>query len=396
MAAVNTSVLRNSSTDPQGLSKEAYEGMIIVDGKCFLRDAGRYIGHGAHLSDDYLSMIRSSGLTAISTTVGGSRTLSDTIAYISKIDDEIASRPDALMRINQSSDIGSAKRSGRLGVIYDTQGTNELAGNAEGIGALAKAGVRIFQLTYNKASLAGDGCLEPRNAGLSDFGRNVIFAIESARCLLDLSHAGRRTTAEAITAAKKPCAITHAGCYAINPHPRNVEDAEIRAVANKGGVLGIYFMTYLRETGQSLREDVISHVEHAIDVAGEDHVTIGTDGDMGPLVLDDAFREYWRYEVCEPRVRAGIAAPNEGPDIFNYVPEYNAPNRLQLLGDDLIRRGHKLSRVEKILGGNLMRVFRERLCMTKRLALQVQPQLAPKSVPSRQRPRDHRPPRGRR
>ena len=225
---------------------------------------------------------------------------------------------------------------------------------------------------------------------------NVIFAIESARCLLDLSHAGRRTTAEAITAAKKPCAITHAGCYAINPHPRNVEDAEIRAVANKGGVLGIYFMTYLRETGQSLREDVISHVEHAIDVAGEDHVTIGTDGDMGPLVLDDAFREYWRYEVCEPRVRAGIAAPNEGPDIFNYVPEYNAPNRLQLLGDDLIRRGHKLSRVEKILGGNLMRVFRERFCMTKRLALQVQPQLAPKSVPSRQRPRDHRPPRGRR
>jgi membrane dipeptidase len=349
----------NSLFDSTSLSREAYEKMIIIDGKCFLRDAGRYVGHGANLSDEYLSVIKSSGLTAISTTVGGSRTLEDTVAYISKIDEEVASRPDAVMRIHQAADIASAKRSGRLGVIYDTQGTDELAGKAERVAVLAKAGVRVFQLTYNKAALAGDGCLEPRNAGLSDIGRDVISAIESERCLLDLSHAGRRTTAEAIAAAKGPCAITHAGCYAVNPHPRNVEDAEIKAIANKGGVLGIYFMTYLRKAGQSLREDVIAHVEHAIDVAGEDHVTIGTDGDIGPLVLDESFREYWRKEVCEPRVRAGIAAPNEGPNIFNYVPEYNVPNRLQLFGDDLIKRGHKLSRVEKILGGNLVRIFQE-------------------------------------
>jgi membrane dipeptidase len=118
-------------------------------------------------------------------------------------------------------------------------------------------------------------------------------------------------------------------------------------------------MSYLLKRGQCHREDVFAHIDHAIQVAGEDHVTVGTDSDIGPLVLDETYREWWRTQVCEPRVRAGIAAPNEGPDIFNYVPEYNAANRLQLLGEDLLKRGHKLARVEKILGGNLFRVYQE-------------------------------------
>ncbi|WP_189338423.1 dipeptidase [Sphingobium sp. SCG-1] len=343
----------------EGLSKDAYRKMIVIDGKGFLRQRGRYVGKGGVLTDTYLEDVRASGLTAISTTVGGSSAFEVTAAFMSRIDEAIASRPDALMKIETGADIDEAKQSRRLGVIYDTQGTHELDGKVERVAELARLGVRVFQLTYNRAALAGDGCVEGRNAGISDFGREVIEAIEAQHCLLDLSHAGRRTTTEAIAASKRPCAITHAGCNAVTPHPRNVDDAEIRALAEKGGIFGIYFMTYLRASGQSVRDDVIAHIEHAIDIAGEDHVTIGTDGDIDSLVLDKAFREYWRVEVCEPRVRAGIAAPNEGPDIFNYVPEYNVPDRLRLFGDDLIKRGHKLSRVEKILGGNLHRIYRD-------------------------------------
>lgn len=348
-----------SSRSPQGLSDHAFRDMVVIDGKGLLRDGGKCIGNGANLTQDYVSVIRASGLTAVCTTVGGSRSLQQTTAFITNTDATLASRPDVLMKVHRAADIASAKKSGRLGVIYDVQGTHELDGKAENVRVLAQLGVRVFQLTYNKAALVGDGCTERRNAGLSDFGHEVIAAIQAEHCLLDLSHAGRRTAAEAIAASKGPCAITHAGCNAVNSHPRNVDDAEIKAVADKGGVVGIYFMTYLRSSGQSVREDVIAHIEHAIDVAGEDHVSIGTDGDISPLVLDDAFREYWRVEVCEPRVRAGIAAPNEGPDIFNYVPEYNTPDRLRQLGDDLMKRGHSISRVEKILGGNLLRVFNE-------------------------------------
>jgi len=350
---------RSDVSSSESPTREAYKKMLIIDGKCFFRDAERYIGPEGTMTEDFLATIRASGLAAISTTVGGSRTIEGTLAFIAKTDEAIASRLDTVMKVNQASDITSAKQSGRLGIIYDIQGTHELAGDTQHVAVLARAGVRVFQLTYNKAALAGDGCLERRNAGLSDFGRDVIAAVESERCLIDLSHAGRRTTAEAIAVAKAPCAITHAGCNAVNPHPRNVDDTELRAIAKNGGVFGVYFMSYLRKLGQCHREDVIAHIEHAIDVAGEDHVAVGSDSDIGPLVLDDAYREWWRTKVCEPRVRAEIAAPNESPDIFNYVPEYNAANRLQLLGNDLLSRGHKLARVEKILGDNLLRVYRQ-------------------------------------
>ncbi len=103
-------------------------------------------------------------------------------------------------------------------------------------------------------------------------------------------------------------------------HPRNVDDAEIRAVADKGGVFGVYFMTYLREHGQSLREDVMAHrARHAGGRRGSrlDWYRRRTSGRSS---LDDAFREYWRVEVCEPRVRAGIAAPNDGPGHFQLRP----------------------------------------------------------------------------
>ncbi len=134
--------------------------------------------------------------------MGGSCSLAETSTFIVNTDAALASRPDAFLKIDTAADLVTAKQSGRLGVIYDTQGTIELGTKADNVGVLGKLGVRVFQLTYNKAALVGDGCLEPRNAGLSDFGHDVITAIQSARCLLDLSHAGRRTAAEAIAASK--------------------------------------------------------------------------------------------------------------------------------------------------------------------------------------------------
>lgn len=332
--------------------------LMLIDGKCFFRDAGRWIGAGGAMTDAYIAAVRASGLAAICTTVGGSQSLEETAAFIAKTDEAIASRPDAVLKVQSTTDIQNAKQSSRLGVIYDIQGTEELARDAQRVSVLAKLGVRVFQLTYNNATAVGDGCLEARNGGLTEFGREVIAAIEAEKCLVDLSHAGQRTTAEAIAASKRPCAITHAGCNAVNAHPRNVDDSEIRAIAAKGGVFGVYFMSYLRDAGQAHREDVIAHIEHALRIAGEDHVSVGTDGEIGSLVLDDAFRAHWR-RICEQRVRAGVAAPNEGPEIYNYVPEYDSPDRLQLLGDDLMKRGHSVGRVEKILGGNLFRLFRE-------------------------------------
>ena len=138
--------------------------------------------------------------------------------------------------------------------------------------------------------------------------------------------------------------------------PRNVGDASLKALADKGGVAGIYSMCFLRYLQQPHREDLIRHIEHAVDVCGEDHVGLGTDGSISAMPITDAFRKSLREDI-ERRIKAGISAPGESPDVLNLIPEYNSPRRFALLADDLSARGWSGSRIDKLLGGNFARLF---------------------------------------
>jgi membrane dipeptidase len=223
---------------------------------------------------------------------------------------------------------------------------------------LKKDGVMTVQLTYNNRNLSGDGALEPDNAGLSKLGHATIERIEAEKLLLDLSHGGVRTMAEAVEHAKRPLVISHTGARALTDHPRNTSDATIRAVANKGGVIGVYFMPFLTLDSHPKSSDLIHHIEHIANVAGEDHVGIGTDNGMLPVVINDETRKATR-EWALDRIKKGIAAPGEGPDVFPLVIDYNSIDRFRRLTDDLARRGWSASRLEKLLGGNFLRVYHD-------------------------------------
>jgi len=137
--------------------------------------------------------------------------------------------------------------------------------------------------------------------------------------------------------------------------PRNTSDAELRALADKGGVAGIYFMPFLRAQGQARAEDVIRHIEHVVKVAGEDHVSLGTDGGIRAAPTGaEALAAQKRF--YEERKAMGVAAPGEAPDVLNLVPEYNEPSRFLRLADDLAARGWPARRIEKLLGGNFARL----------------------------------------
>jgi membrane dipeptidase len=129
-------------------------------------------------------------------------------------------------------------------------------------------------------------------------------------------------------------------------------------VADRGGVVGIYFMPFLRASGQPHAEDLIRHLEHAVNVCGEDHVGLGTDGGISGIELDAKYAEFQR-KFFEDRAKAGIAAPGEAADVFNLVPEYNDARRFFTLANDLTDRGWPAKRVEKILGANFARLFGE-------------------------------------
>jgi membrane dipeptidase len=345
-----------------GYGEEAYRRAIVIDSLGGPGGRAPSGGDDAHWSDAEIEDVRVSGLTACNLTVSlvgnAPGRYAATLENIAHTDGEIARHPDVFLKVLKAADLATAKSSNRLGVIYGFQDTSMLEGDLSRLEVFTGLGVRIVQMTYNRGNLMGDGCLEARDAGLTRLGRELIERLNQRRVLLDLSHGGARTIEEGIAACKGPLAITHTGCRALVDVPRNVRDEALKAVADKGGVVGIYSMCFLKYLSQPHREDLIRHVEHAVEVCGEDHVGLGTDGNISALTVDEAYRKSFRAEIAE-RIKAGISAPGESPDVLNMIPEYNTPRRFLLLADDLGRRGWPESRIEKLLGANFARLFTE-------------------------------------
>lgn len=305
-----------------------------------------------------------SGVTAVNVTVGPVGDRPSLAAFegifrdIARWEGEIARHPDAFLRVAGARDLEAARATRRVGLVYGLQDGVAFQDDPSRLAILHRFGVRIIQPTYNLRNLLGDGCLEPDGAGLSRAGQEAIGRMNALGILVDLSHCGRRTTRDALAASASPVAFTHTGCAAVADHPRNKTDEELRALAGKGGVAGIYFMPYLRPGVQPTAEDVVRHVEHAVKVAGEDHVGLGTDGVLSAVELTAQYRARFQADI-DQRKKAGIGAPGEVAGIYTFVPDLNTPRRLQKLGELLSARGHGTDRVEKILGGNFARLFRE-------------------------------------
>ena len=341
----------------------AYERAIVIDalggpgGSSSTND-----DPNAGFSAQDIADVRASGLTAVNLTISSvgndPNAFEQTMEAVAWYEREIAAHPDVFLKIRTGADLALAKRTRRLGIIYGFQDTYLLGSTLDRVPMFANFGLRISQLTYNRRNLAGDGCLEPENGGLSTFGHTLVEAFNHHKILVDGAHGGAQTILDGIAASSAPTAITHTGCRALVDVPRNVGDDVLRALANKGGVAGMYFMPFLRAHGQATSADLIAHIEHAINVAGEDHVGLGTDGSISAQATDAAALGR-QHQFVDRRVSLGIAAPGEDRDVFNIVTEYNQPRRFELLANDLQARGHPAARVEKILGGNFARLFGE-------------------------------------
>ena len=266
--------------------------------------------------------------------------------------------PDRLQRVRTAADILKAKREKKFAWLWGTQDSSMVSPDLDRLAQLKKDGVMTVQLTYNNGNLAGDGSLEPRNGGLTKLGKATIERVEAEKLLLDLAHGGARTMAEAAAFAKRPLVISHTGARALADHPRNTGDETIRAVADKGGVIGVYFMPFLTLDSHPKGADLIAHVEHVVKIAGEDHVGIGTDNGVLPLELTpESKRKLDEWQAS--RIKAGIAAPGEAIGVYPYLADFNSVDRYRRFASDLQKRGWSEARLEKLMGGNFLRVYRE-------------------------------------
>jgi len=361
MATAAAMVAGSGAARAKARSLDWYDKAILIDA---LGGAGDPYGPDdqLRLSDRAWSEMVGTGVTMLRDTVFPVGNVADPWGDYQKDitakHNVMEANPDRLVLIRTAADILKAKREKKFGVLLGTQDSCMIGPELDRLAQLKKDGVMTVQLTYNLRNLAGDGSLEPANSGLSNLGRDTVRRIETEKLLLDLAHGGARTIDEAAAFAKRPLVISHTGARAIIDHPRNVSDAAIKAVADKGGVVGVYFMPYLAADSHAKGADVIAHVEHIAKVAGEDHVGIGTDNGVLPTLLDAANKakmDDWQRQ----RIKLGIAAPGEAVGVYPLVADYNSVDRYRRFAGDLAKRGWSEARLEKLMGGNFLRVYRD-------------------------------------
>ncbi len=253
-----------------------------------------------------------------------------------------------LRHVEKLQDIFDAKKNGQLGVILGVQNSSWIGGERERIRILYKLGLRSLQLTYMERNLLGDGCLEPENRGITNFGMQVVRECNRLGILIDCSHVGIRTTLDAAALSRKPIVISHTAVRAITENPRCVTDEQMKAVAATGGTIGITtFAPFIRTGQQPTLDDYLDHFDYAIDLLGEDHVTFATDWFDGKTKVNWATPWYYP-EVTQGKQYGGLGLIgfNQRSELINVVVR---------MGE----RNYSPERIKKILGGNFIRVLAE-------------------------------------
>lgn len=341
-----------------------YQRAISIDAMCFGAAPPR--NYVTYLTEDKVEALRHSGITALSMNmVSGEARLrgvecmfTEAKKMIAEWDGFVARHSDVFTKVTDTAGLRHAKSSGKVGFIYNFQMSAPFGWDLVKVDAFHAMGVRQIQLTGGRRNFLADACWEPTNAGLSVYGREVVEAFADKGIIVDLSHVGEQSALDAIEASPKPVIFSHSGCLALCPHPRNVSDRNIKAMAERGGVFCVYNQSgWLTKDPEITIDHFLAHVDHVIDIAGEDHVGFGSDQDAVDMT---AMRpdEVARHQATFERRRADY--PELDWDVKHMrVPELSHPKRLLHLARAMHERGHRASTIEKVLGGNYARVFKD-------------------------------------
>ena len=368
LKAVSTTAIAagagSARAQPPETAESIYERSISIDAMCFGAAPPR--NYVTYLTDDKVEALRRSGITALSMNMvsgearlrGVESMFAEAKKMIGEWDDFVTNHADVFTKVTDTAGLRRVKRSGKVGFIYNFQMSAPFGWDLAKIDVFHAMGVRQVQLIGGRRNFLADSCWEPTNAGLSRYGYDVVAAFADKGVIVDLSHVGEQSALDAIRASTKPVIFSHSGCLALCPHPRNVSDRNIKAMAEGGGVFCVYNQSgWLTKDPEISMDHFLAHVDHVIDIAGEDHVAFGSDQDAVDMT---AMRpdEVERHQATFERRRADY--PELDWDVHHMrVPELSHPKRLLHLAQAMRQRGYRTQTIEKILGGNYVRVFEE-------------------------------------
>ncbi len=344
-----------------------YEDWIVFDGLGSVYDINALVNgekYNPKISERLANAVRQSGLTCMRQTTGlvfpddKGDVFERCVKVISNFQQWTVQNASILTLVRSVEDIYQAKRDKKLAVTFGFQNSFSIEDRLDRIATFRNLGVLTMQLTYNGQNQIGGGANVSGKIPLSKLGHSIVEEMNAQKVLIDLSHGGEQTTLDAIRASKSPVTISHTGCRALVDIPRNKTDQELRLLAEKGGVAGIYFMPFLAQDSNATSEHLVQHIEHAVNVCGEDHVALGTDGGYTDIDDLEKTREYFN-KFTSKRIKEGNAAAGEKLGNVNFLPDIVGREQFRKLAVKLSKRGHSSARIEKLFGANSIRLFRE-------------------------------------
>lgn len=330
---------------PRTLAAQQRPDALIWDAMGELREE-----YDAALLRDMLG----SGMDAITITLcdpkpEGAEALELAVDSLLQHDRFLTKHPEFFVKATTVADVERARRERKLAVFYLYQNTVQFGTDLDRVDLFHRMGLRSCQLTYNTKNHAGVGCWE--EGGLTAFGRDLIARMNDRRMLIDLSHANMQTMSETVAASKAPVIVSHTACMAVHSNRRNTTDANMKAVADRGGVIGICQMRPFLTTKKSDNlHAYFDHLVHAIRVAGAEHIAIGSDRDHRVITLSPEY-------LAELKKEEGSQVVDS--DLPYFINELNGPRRMEVVWDGLVKRGLSSRDVERVMGLNLRRLYRE-------------------------------------
>jgi membrane dipeptidase len=259
-----------------------------------------------------------------------------TKVLINILNNEISLNPNTIGQARNLDEALALNNSGKIAAVLAVEGGHSIENSLENLIALYEDGMRYMTITWNNSTSWAISAQDSRSAtvGLSEFGRSVIRTMDSLGVIIDVSHTGIKTIEDILEITKNPIVATHSGVRKIKESKRNLYDEQIIDIANSGGVIGVVFYPPFLTTGTADIDDVIQHIDYIKNLVGIDYVAIGSDFDgieSTPIGLEDV-------------------------------------SKFPALTLKLLEHGYSQQDVEKILGGNFMRVF-EQVCGNTKLAI---------------------------
>jgi len=311
------------------------------------------------LPDAGFPVVKQSGITIVGPTLGEvvpEQAVHTTVNEIARAEATVARYPDRLMIIRSFSDIETAKREKKLGLLINVQNSACIERDLKNLDLFYDLGLRQIQLTFNWRNWVGDGCTERTQAGLSYFGVDMVQRMNELGMIVDVGHTGYQSTLDAVEVSSKPIVFSHTNCKALCDHPRNKTDDQIRALARKGGVIGLScFNWFVSDKPRSTLDDLLDHFDHVARLVGPRSIGIGSDFSIAGWAGREPDAEWEAhkniYGEREWKMLKGRFPP--------YIDEVNNPRRYRTIAEGLQKRGWKLDDIAGVLGGNFVRVYRE-------------------------------------